>query len=664
VGLSSQEILAAHVTQAPEPVTTRRPAVPPALATIIMTCLAKRPADRWQSADELLEQLEQQLTPSGGVTPTQTRPVAAVAPGRPLPLRAIGIAAAALLLAVAALVWARRPPPPLPALGKRSALTLDPGLEMSPAVSPDGKLVAYSQVSPSESRLVVQQVTGGEPVPVAKLPGAFVSLPAWSPDGSRLLYLTPRGLEVVPALGGVSRLLIPGQVGHLGWGAWAPDGDRVVYTVGDSIYLRQLSEQAPSLIVTAQEPHSPAWSPDGRWVAFVSGNSQYPPLVNIAPSSIWVVASSGGRPIRITEDQPLHASPVWLPDSRGLLFVSDQDGGRDVYLVRLSRAGAPEAAPARLTTGLHPHTISLSADGHRLIYSLHTETANIKRVRLEPNGSVSLTQATPVTSGSPVIEGFTVSPDGKWVLFDSNRNGNQDIWRAPMDGTGPPEPIATSPADEFQPDYSGDGKWIAYHVTRSGAVRDLYVMPADGGTPERVNVPTPNNPGPRLSPDGQALVYNCGGVAVTVAGRVCLTRREGPGTSWSRTTSAVVAPGARFPDWSPDGRWIAFLRGDSLVRSTPEGKDSRVLATIPAGLAASRVRWPESRTIYLDAVARDGRYLVYAAPATGGPLREVVHSDGPTYQSFLFSFAVHANTIYASLADPQSDIWMAELTRP
>jgi hypothetical protein len=55
---------------------------------------------------------------------------------------------------------------------------------------------------------------------------------------------------------------------------------------------------------------------------------------------------------------------------------------------------------------------------------------------------------------------------------------------------------------------------------------------------------------------------------------------------------------------------------------------------------------------------------VYAAPAAGGPLREVVHSDGPSYQSYRFSFAVHANTIYVSLADPQSDIWMAELTRP
>ena len=73
-GLSSQEVLAAHVTQQPESVATRRPAVPDALAAVIMKCLAKRPADRWQSADEVLSQLEQQLTPSVGMTPTQTRP--------------------------------------------------------------------------------------------------------------------------------------------------------------------------------------------------------------------------------------------------------------------------------------------------------------------------------------------------------------------------------------------------------------------------------------------------------------------------------------------------------------------------------------------------------------------------------------------------------------
>jgi serine/threonine-protein kinase len=72
-GLSSQEVLAAHVTQQPLPISTHRPAVPAALEAIIMRCLAKRPADRWQTADELLGALEPLATPSGGTTPT-TRP--------------------------------------------------------------------------------------------------------------------------------------------------------------------------------------------------------------------------------------------------------------------------------------------------------------------------------------------------------------------------------------------------------------------------------------------------------------------------------------------------------------------------------------------------------------------------------------------------------------
>src|SRR5712691_8200558 len=74
---STQEVLAAHVSQPPEPVTKWRPACPPALAEIIMKCLEKRPADRWQTADDLLAQLEPLATPSGGTTPTGMRPPAA-----------------------------------------------------------------------------------------------------------------------------------------------------------------------------------------------------------------------------------------------------------------------------------------------------------------------------------------------------------------------------------------------------------------------------------------------------------------------------------------------------------------------------------------------------------------------------------------------------------
>jgi serine/threonine-protein kinase len=83
-GDSAQQVLAAHLTQAPAPVTSDRPAVPAPLNALVMHCLEKKPADRWQTADEVLTQLEGLMTPSGGITPTDTRPLtgarAAVAP--------------------------------------------------------------------------------------------------------------------------------------------------------------------------------------------------------------------------------------------------------------------------------------------------------------------------------------------------------------------------------------------------------------------------------------------------------------------------------------------------------------------------------------------------------------------------------------------------------
>jgi tetratricopeptide (TPR) repeat protein len=69
-----QAMLAAHITQSVEPVVRHRPAVPPALNSVLMRCLEKRPADRWQTAAELLVQLEAVATPTAGLTPIATTP--------------------------------------------------------------------------------------------------------------------------------------------------------------------------------------------------------------------------------------------------------------------------------------------------------------------------------------------------------------------------------------------------------------------------------------------------------------------------------------------------------------------------------------------------------------------------------------------------------------
>ena len=108
-GSSAQQILAAHVTEAPAHVTARRDTVPQPLAELIMRCLQKKPADRWQSAEELVTRLEAIATPSGGVTPTTGVPIAGPAAGarrfgiRP---RAAGIGVAAFAVTAVLLVWA------------------------------------------------------------------------------------------------------------------------------------------------------------------------------------------------------------------------------------------------------------------------------------------------------------------------------------------------------------------------------------------------------------------------------------------------------------------------------------------------------------------------------------------------------------------------------
>jgi dienelactone hydrolase len=100
---TAQEMLAAHITAEPEPLAKRRPGVAPALEQVVMKCLAKKPADRWQTADELLEHLEPLATPSGGVTPIGTAAARALAVvGRPRRAAVIG---GALLVAAVALLW-------------------------------------------------------------------------------------------------------------------------------------------------------------------------------------------------------------------------------------------------------------------------------------------------------------------------------------------------------------------------------------------------------------------------------------------------------------------------------------------------------------------------------------------------------------------------------
>ncbi|HEX3234941.1 MAG TPA: serine/threonine-protein kinase [Gemmatimonadales bacterium] len=134
MGRSAQAVLAAQVVEMPEPVERLRPAVPSALATLVASCLAKRPADRPQSAHEVMNLLDTLATPSGGMAPTLATTVPTIAAVPPRRRRAVLAGAAAtcvLLLLLAATLWLRPSPPP-----RGSAAPITPTKAETTAMAP------------------------------------------------------------------------------------------------------------------------------------------------------------------------------------------------------------------------------------------------------------------------------------------------------------------------------------------------------------------------------------------------------------------------------------------------------------------------------------------------------------------------------------------------
>jgi serine/threonine-protein kinase len=509
-GRTSQEVLAAQVTQPPPPLGAVRPTCPPGLAAVLMRCLEKRPADRWQSADELLAQLEPLLTPSGGTTPAATRPVAAVASPARLTSWRRWIAPAALLLGlifVLAFFFTRKPAELR--LGRRVQLTLEPGLEIDPALSPNGELVAYVAGPLGKTRLFVRQVEGGTPVALTRAGEGFARVPRWSPDGRRLLYLSERGLEVMPALGGPSKLVLPVDRGTWTDGTWSPEGDSIAFALDDSVFVRAVEGGTPRAIARLPEAHSCAWSPGGRRLACISGNRQYvnnEEFGNHAASSVWIVPAEGGDAFRISDDEASNMSPAWLPGGGTLLFLSDRDGGRDLYQLRLTRAGRPAGDAARLTTGLNAARVSISSNGRRLAYAVLTESSNVWSLPIPTSGVASVRQAEPVTTGAQTIEGFDLSHDRRWLAFDSDRGGTPQLYRMPLAASGEVEQLTSGTEPSFGPVISPDGREIAYHAFQNG-IRQVFVMPAEGGRPTQVTTGSSQSQNAEWSPDGRALAF-------------------------------------------------------------------------------------------------------------------------------------------------------------
>ena len=663
VGHSAQHILSAHLTQTPEPIRTQRPAVSAELEQVVMRCLEKTPADRWQSADELLTQLESLATPRLGLPPTQAMPAHSRS------RRWWFVAGAAVTATAVTLVAMKTGRAPGYVTGATRQLTNSVGLEVHPVLSPDGKLVAYAGGTVGSLRIYTRQVGGERALLLSEgVPGDH-RMPQWSVDGTQIAFFSDSGVFVVPAFGGQPRHLplpiassFDKRSGVASIASLSPDFQRVAFVDdADNLIVASVSGGQSTIRARVRDIHTVAWSPDGKRLAYVINNADYAysstSFGNIAPSAVWVT-SLDGEPVRITDAVHLNTSPVWTPDGN-LLYVSNIDGGRDIYLQPLSTSGSPIGPRRRITTGLNVHTIGLSGDGTRLVYADFRRRANVWVAPVTAGRPADPATARAITDENQLVEGAAVSHDGQWLVYDSNRGGRQQLYKIRVSG-GEPVQLTTDSTDHFAARWTADDRRIVYHLWRNGS-RDLAIIDADGRNREIIVATPAHEYYPDISPDGNRLLLRLQrGALLTTA----LMERTSQGWSEPR----VLVDSSQGGRWAADGRRfaVATMSGSLIVGTVDGERRTLVRASRSPGTNARSVAWSRdgSQVFYVHS-APSGELSYWSVPAAGGTPRLVLDFPrGSAARPRRVEFDTDGRNLYFAVAQDESDVWMLELRKP
>ena len=469
------------------------------------------------------------------------------------------VAAGAGVTLMTAWLWTRTADSSAPVFDSVVRIVATSAHEFGPAISPDGKWIAYLSDARGPTDVWVKFISGGEPVNLtAKLDVSvqsqdYIGGLQISPDGASIAFAGVAGNDVASnqqrswviaaPLGGNLRPALDAPNQGM---TWSPDGSRIAYmraggAAGDSVWVANSDGTDPREILASEgglHAHWLRWSQDGRYVYANRGWQNF----NTGPTELYRVPAAGGaaEPVVRTFRRAIDA----FPDSqgRGLFYAANPDGpelslwwrdlrsGRDFQLTRgVGEYGAP----------------SVSNDGSRLVATLTTTRQQLMRI----NASSSLAPATEALS-DPFSGDMdpSLSPDGSRVAFSSMRDGRRNIWTAKSDLTGA-GPLTTGNNIDERPSYSPDGREIAF-VSDRGGKRGIWVVNAEGGTPKLL-ADTPVITTPSWSRDGRRLVFS---IPATTGTALAVLSRE--------TGTVVPLPTggpASAPVWSPQDDVIAYL---------------------------------------------------------------------------------------------------------
>jgi eukaryotic-like serine/threonine-protein kinase len=656
-GDSGVETLSAILKADPLEVTASGVALNPSLDRVIGRCLEKQPDERFQSARDLSFALEAASEASGLHPAPDT--VEARPRRRLVPLLALAGAVLAVLLATD--VFLRLRAKPATAAGGIAVhftrLTDQPGVESFPALSPDGKTIAYSAMRGGQPDIFVQRVGGHKPVDLTPDSPVDDTRPAFSQDGERIAFRSERdggGIFVMGATGEAVRRLT-----DFGYDpSWSPDGrSLVIATEGvkdplsrngvSALWLVDAASGAKKLLYKG-DAVQPRWSPHAERIAFWAlppGSSQ---------RDVWTIPAKGlaegGRPIAVTSDKAVDWNPVWSPDGRFLYFGSDRGGSFNLWRVAIQEtSGAIQGTPQPVTTPASwSGYFSISADGRQIAFDSLTYSTPLERLDIDLATGTARGKPTVLLETLRSFEGGSISPDGSSIALRTT-DSHEDLFVLHADGSG----MRQLTDDAFRnrgPSWSADGRSIAFYSDRSGQYA-AWSLGADGSDLRQLTETGECYWFPIWSPDGRSA-------ALTGPQAGCLRHASTPGGALGDEEPLPKQGEASFwpQSWSADGRRLSGIltqNEDDLGKVAVYDIASKSYS-LPGPLAVA-ARFLESQRLV---TLRDGK--LYVVDLRNG--HETVLLDSPSDRP-VSDFRVAPGGGWISLLPgiAQADVWQAEL---
>jgi serine/threonine protein kinase len=549
-GRSKADVISALLSQPHTPAAELNKEIPARLSAVIDRALAKEPAERYQSMQELIADLRQVVAEAGGLDhlfASSGANVGVMTPyippgGRPLVKRPWAIASLAAGLAlvilglIAAYFWSRSQKPS--ARSQQSLISTFPGSHGKASFSPDGQKIAFTNTVNNVRQVWVKDLAQVEPIQIT-FGEDGADRPGWSPRNDQIVYTRrsrsqgTSSIWSVPSVGGASHKVIEGGRNP----NWSWDGARLVFERGYDVWTanadggdqRKVEGVPPTDHLSADR--MPGFSPDGALIAFFQ-QSKGP------HGDYWVVPAEGGQARQLTFDDTFGGAPAWTPEGRFIVFPSQRAGSLTLWKVLV---GGGDPAPVLGGTGEDTDP-EISRNGKRLLY---TNTRN--QYMLTITDPATGRQKELHQSRSDMVDP-SFSPRGdKIVFFGFAEGGGLHLFVVNADGTNLSQLTHGKGEQNVHPQWSADGSAVYFYQHRpTTSFRKISLH--DGGITELAQGwewGTHNHA--RVDPDGTRIIYT-----LLDKGKPAATMIRDLATGGE---TAFTLP-LRFVRWSRDGKLI------------------------------------------------------------------------------------------------------------